>query len=266
MAPPSHGRFSRNWKSADDGSKRQTRISEIAKVISVVHSATQRALRDAGFVVAQERDEHRAGDRQEGDDGKDRPARHQCSPREHEPGDERGDADQHGEGVVVEIAGLQPDDIARHVEHARGDAVGPEAVDDEAVAALPEQPAEPHRRADKEEVVDAVEVPGVEQEAIEHALIARERRGDIGPADIELPGHQKTADHHHRRRQRHGERQMLHVLQHVLPGPNISELRKNSSAPSPSKMCRNGQPAAIEPIASTASGMSMTSGLSCAAS
>ncbi len=44
MAPPSHGRFSTNWKSAEVGSKRHTRMSEIAKVISVVHSATQRAL------------------------------------------------------------------------------------------------------------------------------------------------------------------------------------------------------------------------------
>ena len=44
MVPPSQGRFSRNWKSAEAGSKRQTKMSEIAKVISVVHSATQRAL------------------------------------------------------------------------------------------------------------------------------------------------------------------------------------------------------------------------------
>ena len=34
----------------------------------------------ARLVVAQEGDEQRAGDRQEGDDGKDRPARHQCTP------------------------------------------------------------------------------------------------------------------------------------------------------------------------------------------
>ena len=45
MVPPSQGRFSTNWKSAEAGSKRQTRMSEIAKVMSVVHSATQRALR-----------------------------------------------------------------------------------------------------------------------------------------------------------------------------------------------------------------------------
>jgi len=37
----------------------------------------------------------------------------------------------------------------------------------------------------------------------------------------------------------------------VLPGPKDSELRKNSSAPWPSNRCRNGQPAPIEPIASS---------------
>ncbi len=45
MVPPSQGRFSMNWNSGVLGSKRQTRISEIAKVISVVQSAIQRALR-----------------------------------------------------------------------------------------------------------------------------------------------------------------------------------------------------------------------------
>src|SRR5208282_1183490 len=109
-------------------------------------------------------------------------------PCEHEPGDESGDADQHGKGVVVEIAGLQPHDVAGHVEHARGNAVRTETVDDKTIAALPQQPAEPHDRANEEEVVDSVEVPGIEQKAVEYALVARQRRGEIGPADIELPG------------------------------------------------------------------------------
>ena len=45
MEPPSHGRFSTNWNSGEDGSNRQSIISEMAKVISVVQSAIQRALR-----------------------------------------------------------------------------------------------------------------------------------------------------------------------------------------------------------------------------
>src|SRR5205807_5175066 len=43
----SHDAFSTNWKSGLDGSKRQTRISDTTKVMSVVHSAIQRELRHA---------------------------------------------------------------------------------------------------------------------------------------------------------------------------------------------------------------------------
>jgi hypothetical protein len=47
MPLASHADFSTNWKSVTPGSKRQTRISDTAKVTSVVHSAIQRALRCA---------------------------------------------------------------------------------------------------------------------------------------------------------------------------------------------------------------------------
>ena len=60
---------------------------------------------------------------------------------------------------------------------------------------------------------------------------------------------------------------MLHVLEHVVGGSrDCSDSRKKRSAPSPVKSARNGQPAAIEPSASSASGISITFGLSCAAS
>ncbi len=45
MVPASHGRFSTNWNSAENGSKRHATMSDTASVISVTHSATQRALR-----------------------------------------------------------------------------------------------------------------------------------------------------------------------------------------------------------------------------
>ena len=115
---------------ASAGSKRHTSISDTAKVTSVVHSAVQRALRfTTSSSPLQREDEQHAEDRQERRDREDRPARHQWPPREHEPGDQRRDADQHREGVVVEIAGLQPHDVARDVEHARRHAVRPEPVD-----------------------------------------------------------------------------------------------------------------------------------------
>ncbi len=76
------------------------------------------------------------------------------------------------------IAGLQLDHPAGHVDDAGGDAVRPEAIDDGAVAAFPEQAAEPEGRADEDEVVELVEIPFVEQEAVERgeALGKRGRR------------------------------------------------------------------------------------------
>ena len=66
---PSHGCFSTNWNSGEVGSKRHTITSEMAKVTSVVHIATQRAVPLASAVVAaHQHDEQRAEQRQEGDD------------------------------------------------------------------------------------------------------------------------------------------------------------------------------------------------------
>src|SRR5690349_8489378 len=79
--------------------------------------------------------------------------------REHEPGDQRGGADQHGEGIMIEIAGLQPYDAARHVQYAGGHAVRSKPVDKPTVAAFPERIAEPFCRPHEDEVVQFVEVP-----------------------------------------------------------------------------------------------------------
>ena len=65
----------------------------------------------------------------------------------HRPGRGRGDAEQHHQRIGVEIAGLQPRGEPGAADDQRGDPVGPEAVDRALVALLPEQPAEPDRRA-----------------------------------------------------------------------------------------------------------------------
>ena len=56
-----------------------------------------------------------------------------------------------------------------------------------------------------------------------------------------------------RRRERDVQRQMFHVLEHVIVGcrtsSNVAE--ELLGAVRPTKMCKNGQPAAIEPIART---------------
>src|SRR5258706_12718805 len=106
-----------------------------------------------------------------------------ASAREHEPGDEGRDADQHREGIVIEVAGLQPDHVAGDVEHPGRDPVRPEAIDQPAVAALPEQAAEPDRGADEDEVVKLVEIPLVEQEAVKPGTLAGERGRQLWPTE-----------------------------------------------------------------------------------
>src|SRR5215475_2210255 len=108
MVPASHGFLSTNWNSGEPGSKRHTRISEITKVSSVVHIATQRALRaieasspritmmksapTSGRNIVTERIGQLA-----------------ISATPHaqgEPGHEHRDADQHQKRIVIQIAGL----------------------------------------------------------------------------------------------------------------------------------------------------------------
>src|SRR5579871_6133243 len=105
MVLVSQGLRSTNWNSAEVASKRQTRISEIANVISVVHSATQRALRameasspriammksapSRGRNVVTERIGQLAILMPPG--------------RKHEPGDEQRNADQHRKRVVIHV-------------------------------------------------------------------------------------------------------------------------------------------------------------------
>src|SRR4029077_14252991 len=152
---PSQGCFSTNWNSAELGSKRHTITSEIAKVTSVVHIATQRAVPRASLSLprtsmmkAAPKSGRKVTTERMGQ------LRFMSFHRQHEPGDEGGSANQHGEGVVIKIAGLQPHHVAGYVKHARRDAVGPEAVDEPTVAALPEQPAERLGRTHEDRVVD----------------------------------------------------------------------------------------------------------------
>src|SRR5215510_2001369 len=128
-------------------------ISEIAKVISVVQSATQRALRFSASPsprIIMMSSAPTSGRKMVTD--RIGQLMSTCPSAEHEPGDERRHADQHGESVVVEITGLQPYHAARHVEHAGRDTVRPEAVDQPAVAVLPQHAAQPQRGPDDQKV------------------------------------------------------------------------------------------------------------------
>src|SRR5580692_2659920 len=130
MVPASHGFFSTNWNSGEPASYRHTRMSEIAKVIRVNHKAVQRALRAIEASSRRNVMIHNApsSGRKVVTESIGQLAISVASPGEHEPGDESRDPDQHGESVVVHVAGLQAHHVAGDVEHAGGNAVGAEAV------------------------------------------------------------------------------------------------------------------------------------------
>src|SRR5262245_45511740 len=125
MPDPSHSIFSTIWKPGSELSKPIQMNSDTMKVAAVVHSAIRRMLRRAlslssrigrinstptsGRKVTSERMCHSV-------------MVSKLAP-EHHPGDEGRDPDQHGKGVVVEVAGLQPHDAVGDVDDARRDAV-----------------------------------------------------------------------------------------------------------------------------------------------
>src|ERR1700750_774117 len=93
---------------------------------------------------------------------------------------------------MIEIAGLNLDDVAGDVEHPRRYAVGTEAVDDGTVALLPELIADPFGRPHENQVVQLVEVPFVEQELVQHRLLGREVLRQVRPAGGENGGEHGT--------------------------------------------------------------------------
>src|SRR5215468_9986147 len=215
MVPESHGFLSTNWNSGEPASKRHTTISEIAKVIKVVQSATQRAL------PAMEASSPRIAMMNSAPSS----GRNVVTERigqlaislppdgNPEPGDEGRNPDQHGKRIVIHVAGLQAYGVARDEQYHCREAIGPKTVDQPAIAAPPQQPAEPQGRPHDEEIIDLVEVPLVEQEAVEHHVLASEFDRDLGTADIEQPRHRKSDHHQHGRQHRYERADVVHVLQ-----------------------------------------------------
>ena len=83
-------------------------------------------------VAAQQHDQHHADQRQERDQGEQRPVAHVVTRAVtiEVPADQGRDADQHDEGIVVDVAGLQPDHALGRVQRAVRDTVRAEAIDD----------------------------------------------------------------------------------------------------------------------------------------
>src|SRR5262249_16082694 len=150
---------------------------------------------------------------------------------EHEPGHRGGDADQHREGIVIEIAGLQPHDVAGHVDHPRRHAVGAETVDQPTVPVAPEHVAEPERWPHENEIVKLIEVPLVEQETVEPRLLARELDRERRIADIEFPRHREADGHHDGRYDGNQLRDMLHVLEDMIAGAELERVAEERLDP-----------------------------------
>ena len=72
------------------------------------------------------------------------------------------------------------------------------------------------RRPHEEEVVELVEIPLVEQEAVEQRIGVGEplRRRPVD--DVHVVGDQQPAEHHQRRRQRDQRRDVLHLLEDLV--------------------------------------------------
>src|SRR5438874_1769320 len=83
--------------------------------------------------------------------------------------------------IAKALTGLQTGRAARPTAHARRDAVGSPAIDHPGVAILRQDAAEPERRAHDEGVVDLVEIPLVEQEPVERLVLARELGRQLRP-------------------------------------------------------------------------------------
>src|SRR3984893_5870228 len=139
MVPASQGFLSTNWNSGEPAAKRHSFGREIAKVISVVHSAAQRALRamEASSPRIATMNSAPSSGRKVVTERIGQLAISVPPTGKHEPSDEGRNADQHGKCIVIHVSGLQAHDITHDVQHPCRDAVGPEAVDQPTVAAFP---------------------------------------------------------------------------------------------------------------------------------
>src|SRR6266851_8201185 len=192
---------STNWNSAVAGSKPAQMKSDSTKVTSEVHSAIQRALRVA-TASSRRGSKTMSATPTSGRKvvrlrmgkllvmaGRPSPDGLEEVPRHHDDG-----ADQYGEGVVIEIAGLQPAGAYREIDRARRDAVGTDAVDHRAVALLPQAAAEHEGRAHEQPIVELVEIPFVEEEQIERAEPLGDERRQIGAEHVEVIGRGDAED------------------------------------------------------------------------
>src|SRR5439155_12988927 len=189
---------STNWKSAVFESNWSHSSSDNAKSISDVHSAILRALR--ATTTSSPRAVRMNPVPMSGTKVTSKSSGQWLttivpgSARQKVPCDQRYEPDHHREGVVVEIASLQPARPSRQIAGDGRHPIGPEPVDHRAIAGFPQPVAGHHGRPDKQRIVKFVEIPLVEQEKVQRAELGGEPHGESGIDDVENVG-DGDADH-----------------------------------------------------------------------
>src|SRR5690606_33354252 len=105
-------------------------------------------------------------------------------------------------------------ETACHVKNARRDPVRTKAVDHPAVSLLPQYPSEPERRTNEKEIVDFVEIPFVEEEQVEAAMLPCQLLRSLRRTNVEMPGDRKTDKHGEEGTDFHPERHMMEILEY----------------------------------------------------
>src|SRR3954468_10857050 len=162
------GTFSSNWKAALVGSKCIHSSSDTRKVTSEVIRAALRQLRStASFGPLTTRQNSAPTRGRKVTTERIGQLTIALSHEQHEVADEGGDADQHDEGVVIQVTALEAAQHTGEILRARGDAVGAQPVDSGAVALLPEHAADRQGGLDEHRVIELVEIPLVVEQRVQ---------------------------------------------------------------------------------------------------
>src|SRR5512133_3548175 len=209
------------WKSAVPGSKLNQMPSDSRNVATEVSSATLRVLRAttsgwprmATIKAAPSSGRNVTSERT----GKLANVGASTGHAKQIPGDENQHADQHGEGVVEDVAGLQPYRAAGDPHGGGGDAVGPDPVDQRPVPTLPQAPPESERRPHEDGVVELVEVPLVQQEPVDRLEALGQQAGQVGRRDVQNVRERDAGEAHDQRQELHPQRNLVGVLERRMP-------------------------------------------------
>src|SRR5262245_50825237 len=138
--PVSHGAFSTSWNPACAGSKLRQTATDNRKVSSDVQSAIARLLRATISSSPRRMTISTTPTRGTKVTSVSSGQSAMASPERpiEVPADQRRDADQHDEGIVVDVAGLQPHHALGRIERGVGHAVRAKAIDDADITAAPE--------------------------------------------------------------------------------------------------------------------------------